>query len=56
MQSGRKKLKQTFKQMVDHWNDKLNTIKHEQDSKICEVNDQASANTSRTCELERKQI
>ena len=30
----------TYKQKADHWNDKLNTVKHEQDRKIRDVHDQ----------------
>ena len=48
----KKDLKDNYKQIADHWNDKLNTVKHEQDSKVCDIHDQVNANINKTCEQE----
>ena len=50
----RKDLKDITKQINDSVNEKLNTIKHEQDSKIQDVHDLLQATTSKTSEIETR--
>lgn len=50
----KKVLKDIYRQIVDHWSNDINTIKHEKDSKIHDVHDQVNVNANKLCELETR--